>query len=84
MPRWMPLQRMHTKTPMFHEAQRGCLLTLQSAQDLLDSSLTSCLSVARFCSVRSGPEGVLRDIVVVCGRVLMWRLDWSPFVGIYS
>ena len=65
MPRWMPLQRMQTKTPMFHEAQRGCLLTLQSAQDLLDSSFTSCLRVARFCSVRSGPEGVLRDIVLV-------------------
>ena len=66
MPRWMPLQRMHTKTPMFHEAQRGCLLRLQSAQDLFDSSLTSCFSVARFCSVRSGPEGTRRDIVGEC------------------
>ena len=63
MPRWMPLQRMHTKTPMVHEAQRGCLLRLQSAQDLFDSSFTSCLSVARFCSARSGPEGTRRDIV---------------------
>jgi hypothetical protein len=61
-PRCIPLQRMHTKTPKFHEAHRGCLLTLQSAHDLLDSSFTSCLRVARFCSVRSGPEGVLRDI----------------------
>ena len=63
MPRWMPLQRMHTKTPMFHEAQRGCLLRLQSAQDLFDSSFTSCLSVALFCSVRSGPEGTRRDMM---------------------
>ena len=62
MPLWMPEQRMQTKTPMFHEAQRGCLLRLQSAQDLLDSSLTSCLSVARFCSLRSAAEAALRDI----------------------
>jgi hypothetical protein len=66
MPRWMPEQRMHTKTPRFQEAHRGCLLRLQSAQDLLDSSLTSCLSVARFCSVRSAPAGGgRRDMVVV-------------------
>jgi len=64
MPRWMPEQRMHTKTPMFQLAQRGCLLRLQSAHDLFDSSLTSCLSVARFCSVRSAfAGGGRRDMV---------------------
>jgi hypothetical protein len=53
MERWMPEQRMHTKTPMFQDAHLGCLLRLQSAHVLLDSSLTSCLSVARFCAERS-------------------------------
>lgn len=63
---------------MLHDAQRGCLLRLQSAQDLLGSSFTSALSVARFCSVRSGPEaaGGRRDIVKgVCG--LKW-IDMQP------
>lgn len=55
--RCTPEQRMQTNTPMFQEAHRGCLLRLQSAHDLLDSSLTSCLSVARFCSLLSGPTG---------------------------
>lgn len=59
----MPEQRMQRKIPMFHDAQRGCLLRLQSAQDLLASSLTSCFSVARFCSVRSGPAGGRRDMI---------------------
>lgn len=59
--RWMPEQRMQTKTPRFHEAHLGCLLRLQSAQDLFDSSFTSCFSVALFCSLRSG-GGARRDI----------------------
>lgn len=58
-PRWMPEQRMQKKTPRFHEAQRGCLLRLQSAQDLLDSSLTSCLSVARLRSAASAAAVVV-------------------------
>ena len=87
---------MQRKTPMFHEAQRGCLLRLQSAQVLFDSSLTSCLSVARFCSARSGAVGTRRDIVVVQeveleGRVIAKRerepppLWWMMFeLGEYS
>lgn len=49
-PRWIPEHRMHTKTPRFQDAQRGCLLRLQSAQDLLVSSLTSALSLTLFAS----------------------------------
>lgn len=60
---------MQTKTPRFHEAQRGCLLRLQSAQDLLLSSLTSALRAARLRSAVSGPEGGRRDMVAfTCGR----------------
>jgi len=71
--RWIPEQRMHMKTPMFHEAHRGCLLRLQSPHDLLVSSLTSCLSVARFCSLLSGPA-VRRDILCCSSRygVQVW------------
>ena len=47
---------------MFHDAHRGCLFFLQSAHDLFASSLTSCFSVARFCSLRSGAAG-RRDII---------------------
>lgn len=62
--RWMPEQRMQTKTPRFQLAHRGCLLRLQSLQLLLPSNLTNCLSVARFCSLRSGPAGGRRDMIV--------------------
>jgi hypothetical protein len=55
--RWMPEHRMQTKTPKFQDAHRGCLLRLQSAHDLFDSSLTSCLSVARLRSAASAPGG---------------------------
>ena len=65
MPRWMPEQRMHTNTPIFQLAHRGCLFRLQSAQLLLDSSLTSDLSVARFCSALSGPAPGRLDILAV-------------------
>jgi hypothetical protein len=69
--RWIPEQRMHTKTPMFQDAHRGCLLRLQSAHVLLDSSLTSCLSVARFCAERS--TGRL-DMMSMC----WWQgSDWA-------
>ena len=65
---------MQRKTPRFHDAQRGCLLRLQSAQLLLGSSLTSCLRVARFCSLRSGAAAPgLRDIFD-CGCVSSNRL----------
>lgn len=59
---------MQMNTPMFHDAQRGCLLRLQSAQVLLDSSLTSALRVARLASVRSAPPaaGGRRDMLVEC------------------
>ena len=66
--RCMPEQRMHMKTPMFQEAHRGCLLRLQSAHDLLVSSLTSCLSVARFCSLLSGPAA-RRDMFLSMRRL---------------
>jgi hypothetical protein len=65
MPRWMPEQRMQMKTPMFQLAHRGCLFRLQSPQLLLDSNFTSCLSVARFCSLRSAPAGGRRDMLEV-------------------
>lgn len=60
---------MQMKTPRFQEAHLGCLFLLQSAQDLLDSSLTRDLRVARFASVRSALAppggGGRRDIVDV-------------------
>jgi hypothetical protein len=48
MPRWMPEHRMHTKTPRFQLAHRGCLFRLQSAHTLLPSSFTSALRVCVF------------------------------------
>lgn len=62
MPRWMPEHRMQTKTPKFHDAHRGCLLRLQSAHDLLDSSLTSALSLTLFASAALALVGGRRDI----------------------
>lgn len=54
---------MQMKMPRFQLAHRGCLLRLQSAQILLDSSLTSCFSAARLRSVDSAPAaGGRRDI----------------------
>jgi hypothetical protein len=44
---------MHTKTPRFQLAHRGCLLRLQSAQVLLVSSLRRLLRVAWFWAARS-------------------------------
>lgn len=55
MPRCMPEHLMHTKTPRFQLAQRGCLFLLQSAHTLLPSSLTSALSVWAFCAALSLP-----------------------------
>lgn len=69
----MPEQRMHTNTPRFHEAQRGCLLRLQSAQALLLSSLTSALRAARLRSAVSAMGGGRRDMVVVGLVVVLLR-----------
>lgn len=64
MPRWIPEQRMHTKTPKFQEAHLGCLLRLQSAHDLFDSSLTSDLRVTLLISALSAAAlAVRRDIL---------------------
>lgn len=71
MPRCMPEQRMQMKMPRFQLAHRGCLLRLQSAQLLFDSSLTSCLRVARFCSALSAPGAGRRDIFAVA-----WSGEW--------
>jgi len=55
---------MQIKTPRFHDAHRGCLLRLQSAQDLLDSSFTSAFSAARLRSAVSAAGGRRSDMVV--------------------
>jgi len=69
---------MHTKMPKFQLAHlgSGCislmlesawcyvrLFFLQSAQLLLDSSLTRLFSVALFCSTRLSAAALLRDMV---------------------
>lgn len=67
MPRWIPEQRMQMNTPIFQLAHRGCLLRLQSAQLLFDSTLTSAFRVARLASARSAPAGGRRDMIaIVC------------------
>lgn len=70
----MPEQRMQIKTPMFQDAHRGCLLRLQSAHVLLDSSLTSCLSVAWFCAERSTGR-----LDMMC--VSLWCKGWTGDVS---
>lgn len=62
-PRCIPEHRMHMKIPRFQLAHRGCLLTLQSAQVLLPSSLSSCFKCARLTSALFLPAGNARDIV---------------------
>lgn len=66
---------MHTKTPRFHDAQRGCLLRLQSAQDLLDSSFTSAFSLTLFASAAwaaaAAAVGGRRDMLAVFGVVVV-------------
>lgn len=63
-PRWMPEHLMHTNTPRFQLAHRGCLFRLQSAHTLFPSSLTRALSVWAFCAARSLPAaGRFRFIV---------------------
>jgi hypothetical protein len=51
---------MQMNIPRFQLAHRGCLLRLQSAQLLFDSSLTNCFSVAVFWAAL--PEDVWRDM----------------------
>jgi hypothetical protein len=71
----MPEHRMQMKTPRFQDAHRGCLLRLQSAQDLLLSNFTNCFSVARFCSALL-PD-VERDMLTVARALNQSRQEES-------
>jgi len=83
--RWMPEQRMQTKTPRFQEAQRGCLLRLQSAQDLLVSSFTRALRAPRLRSAVSTPGGARRDMVyVTTAPVPVIAVSWRFQSGVFQ
>lgn len=57
-PRCIPEHLIHTNTPKFQLAHRGCLFRLQSAHTLFPSSFTRAFSVWAFCAALS----------VFCGR----------------
>lgn len=75
---------MQTKTPRFHDAQRGCLFRLQSAHDLFVSSLTSALSFTLFASALvAAAGGGRRDMVAerVGGRSLLTAVSGNAQCG---
>ncbi len=59
---------MQTKIPRFHDAQRGCLLRLQSAHTEFPLSFKRALRVWVFCAARSaaGLGAALRDMITLC------------------
>lgn len=83
--RWMPEQRMQTKTPRFQDAHRGCLLRLQSAHDLFDSSFTSCLRMAAW-SFGGGRRDIVSVSCAVAAGFKVPRNDsrWRPIVKLRS
>jgi len=65
---------MQMKTPRFQEAQRGCLLRLQSAQVLFVGRFVSVLRAALLRSAVS-TEGPRRDILGGVDLVVSWACE---------